>query len=167
VANIFSPDAFAPARVEVEHRPGGACLLRSPLALERYARCVGAWLEDWAGREPQRLFLAERSPEGRWRQLSYAATLERARAIGQALISRGLSPEHPLAILSDNGIDHALLALGAMHVGVPYAPISPAYSLMSADHARLKTILALLRPRLVFVDDGAKYAKAIAAARQS
>ena len=165
-AGAMAPSAFAPARVDVERRAGGAFVLRSPMPLEPYARCVGVWLEQWARRDPSdRLFLAERTPEGGWRRVSYAGTLSAARALGQAFLARGLSAERPIVILSDNSIDHALLALAAMHVGVPYAPISAAYSLLSADHARLKSILALLRPGLVFADDGVKFAKAIAAVR--
>ncbi len=157
---VATPDVFAPARVEMERRASGALLLRSPLALSPYAPSVGSWLEDWARREPQRLFLAERSPDG-WRHLSYADALTAVRSIGQALLDRGLSPEQPIVILSDNSIDHALLALAAMHVGIPYAPVSPAYSLMSMDFSRLRTICSLLQPALVYADDGARYARAI------
>jgi feruloyl-CoA synthase len=91
-------------------------------------------------------------------------TLKQVRTIGQALIDRGLSPQRPIAILSGNDLDHALLALAAMHVGVPYAPISPAYSLISTDHAKLRFILQLLAPGLVFAAHGERYTKAIAAA---
>ena len=86
------------------------------------------------------------------------------RAIGQALLERGLSRERPLAILSDNDIEHALLALACMHVGVAYVPVSSAYSLLSTDYAKLKQVLALLTPGLVYATDGARFAKAIAAA---
>src|SRR5205085_3451973 len=80
-----------------------------------------------------------------------------------ALLERGLNSERPVAILSDNGIDHSLLALGAMHVGIPAAPISPAYSLMSHDYGKLKHIFELLKPGLVFAADASKYAPALAA----
>jgi acyl-CoA synthetase (AMP-forming)/AMP-acid ligase II len=86
------------------------------------------------------------------------------RAIGQALLDRGLSQDRPLAILSDNDIEHALLALACMHVGIAYVPVSSAYSLLSADYAKLKQVLALLTPGLVYATDGARFAKAIAAA---
>jgi feruloyl-CoA synthase len=130
--------------------------------LAPYARSVGAWLVDWAGREPRRILLAERSG-ATWRTVTYAQALEAARALGAALLERGLSLQRPLAILSDNSIDHALLALGAQLVGVPYAPISPAYSLLSSDHAKLRGIVALLEPGLVYADDGSKFARALAA----
>ena len=64
-------------------------------------------------------------------------------------------------ILSGNCIEHALVGLAAMHVGVPYAPISPAYSLMSSDFGKLRSIVELLTPGLVFVNDGKPFARAI------
>jgi feruloyl-CoA synthase len=157
---------FAAARVDVTHRADGALLLRSPAALEPYARCVGEHLARWARADPDRLLFAERA-EGGWRRLTFGEAYRQARAIGAGLLARNLSAERPVVILSDNSIDHALLALGAMQVGIPYAPVSPAYSLMSRDHGKLKAIFALLRPGLVFAEDGAKYAKALAAVADS
>jgi feruloyl-CoA synthase len=153
---------FAAPRVTVVRRGDGALLLRSPEALAPHARCVGEYLQFWAQRTPERLLFAERAGEG-WRRLTYGAAWQQARAIGAALLQRKLSAERPVVILSDNSIDHALLALGAMLAGIPYAPVSPAYSLMSRDHGKLKAIFALLRPGLVFADDAAKFAKALAA----
>src|SRR5882672_6895848 len=130
---------FAPPRVEVERRADGAILLRSPQKLGKHARAVGEWLGRWARETPDRTFLAERS-EGAWRKLSYREALALARRTAQGLLDRRLEASRPLVILSDNSIDHALLALGAMHAGVPVAPVSPAYSLMSKDFAKLRTI---------------------------
>jgi len=153
---------FAPAEVNVERRPDGAMVLRSPQPLRAYERCVGEWLVKWARQAPERAFLAERQAEG-WRKVTYAQALDAARRIGQALLERGLAADRPVMILSDNGVDHALLALGAMHAGIPVAPVSPAYSLMSRDFAKLKAIFALVKPGLVWVDDPKKYAAALAA----
>src|SRR5262245_57233570 len=154
---------FAPAEVRLETRPDGAVLLRSPQTLGPYARAVGDWLVHWAERAPDRVFLAERGYEGNvWRRLTYREALDRVRRIGQALLDRGLDRERPVVILSENRIDHALLALGAMHVGIPVAPISPAYSLMSKDFAKLKYIFELLKPGLVYADSD-KFAPALAA----
>ena len=161
-ARLHSDLRFAPAQVLSEHRSDGTLLLRSPQQLAPYARAVGEWLVHWAAAAPERTFLAERSGDG-WRKLGYGETLDAARRIGQALLERGLGPEHPVAILSDNGIDHALLALGAMHVGVPVAPVSPAYSLMSKDFAKLKQIFELVRPGLVYAADPAKFGAALEA----
>jgi len=157
---------FAPPEVRVEKRADGATILRSPQPLKPYARAVGDWLVHWHERAPDRTFLAERAGDpgsNGWRRVSYRDALSDARRIGQALLNRGLGPGRPVAILSDNGIDHALLALGAMHVGVPVAPISPAYSLMSKDFAKLKHIFELLKPGLVFAADAEKFAPALKA----
>ena len=153
---------YAPAEVQVEKRADGTTLLRSPQPLKPYARAVGDWLVQLHERTPDRTFLAERKGDG-WRRVSYRDALSDARRIGQALLNLGLNAEKPVAILSDNGVDHALLALGAMHAGVPVAPISPAYSLMSKDFAKLKHIFDLLRPGLVFAADAEKFAPALAA----
>ncbi|MEO8717275.1 MAG: feruloyl-CoA synthase [Burkholderiales bacterium] len=153
---------FAPAKVDIERRPDGATLLRSPQPLRPYARAIGDWLLHWYDHAPDRTFLAERKGEG-WRRMSYRDVLSDARRIGQALLNLGLNAEKPVAILSDNSVEHALLALGAMHVGVPVAPISPAYSLLSKDFAKLKQIFELLRPGLVYAADAGKFAPALAA----
>jgi feruloyl-CoA synthase len=153
---------YAPADVRVETRADGTILLRSPQPLKPYTRAVGDWLLHWYERAPDRTFLAERKGEG-WRRLNYRDALSDARRIGQALLNLKLDATTPVAILSDNSIDHALLALGAMHVGIPVAPISPAYSLMSKDFAKLKYIFELLKPGLVFAADPDKFAPALAA----
>jgi len=153
---------FAPAEVSVEKRPDGSSVLRSPQKLRAYARCVTEWLVHWSDHSPERVFLAERSGEG-WRRISYRESYGAVRRIGQALLNLGLNQGRPVAILSDNSIDHALLALGAMHVGVPVAPISPAYSLMSRDFGKLKSIFELVQPGLTFVSDAEKYKAALAA----
>jgi feruloyl-CoA synthase len=153
---------FAPAKAELEKRADGAMLLRSPQKLGSYARCVTEWLVQWSDNAPDRIFLAERVGD-RWKKLSYRETYGAVRRIAQALLDRGLGPERPVAILSDNSVEHALLALGAMHVGIPVAPVSPAYSLMSKDFGKLKYIFDLVRPGLVYAADAQKFAPALAA----
>ena len=153
---------LAPARLDVERRADGATLLRSPQKLGGHARAVGEWLVRWARETPERTFLAERQGDA-WRKVGYREALALARRIGQGLLARGLTASRPVVILSDNSIDHALLALGAMHVGIPVAPVSPAYSLMSKDFAKLKTIFELLRPGLVWTADPGRFAPALAA----
>ena len=107
------------------------------------------------------MFLAQRDAKGQWRRLSYAEVLANVQRIAAALLRRGLSSEKPIVILSGNDIEHALLALAAMYVGIPYAPISPPYSLMSTDFGKLRTIMDLLTPGLVFVNDGGPFARAL------
>jgi feruloyl-CoA synthase len=153
---------LAPARVELEKRADGTMVLRSPQKLGSYARCVTEWLVQWSDKAPERTFLAERHKDS-WKKLSYREAYGQVRRIAQALLERGLDAGKPVAILSDNGIDHALLALGAMHVGIPAAPISPAYSLMSKDFGKLKYIFDLVRPGLVYAADPQKFAPALEA----
>ncbi|HEY2929413.1 feruloyl-CoA synthase [Piscinibacter sp.] len=121
-------------------------------------------LLHWAAHAPERTLAARRVEGGEWRHLSYAEAVRGARSIAQALIERELSAERPVAILSDNDLEHLLLSLACMLAGVPYAPISPAYSLMSQDHGKLKHILGVLTPGLVFAASGSAYARAIHAA---
>ena len=159
---LHSELRFAPAEVVAEKRADGATLLRSPQPLGGHARAVGEWLVRWAAEAPDRVFLAERAGDA-WRKVSYREALDAVRRIGQSLLERGLEASRPVAILSDNGVDHGLLALGAMHVGVPVAPVSPAYSLMSKDFAKLKYIFELVQPGLVYAADPQKFAPALAA----
>ena len=161
-ARLHSSLRFAEARVLVEKRSDGSTILSSPQPLGPYPRALGEWLVHWAEKAPERVFLSERAGDG-WRRVSYAEAHDAARRIGESLLARGLSAAQPVAILSDNSVDHALLSLGAMHAGIPVAPISPAYSLMSKDHAKLMAIFELLKPGLVFAQDAAKFAPALAA----
>jgi feruloyl-CoA synthase len=155
------PVRFAPPAVIRTPRPGGGFILRSPAPLPEPARCVGDWLVRWAREAPDRTFLAQWSFTS-WRRISYAQALEGARMVAQLLLDRGLSATRPLAILSGNSIEHAVLALGAMHVGVPVAPLSPAYSLASRDHAKLRALVEVLQPGAVWAQDKA-FAPALAA----
>ena len=155
------PLAFAPAGLDIERRADGVLVLRSPYPLREYPRCLSEHLERWARQAPDRTFIAQREGQGGWRHLTYGQALAGARALGAALISRGLSAQRPVLILSENSINHALLVLGAMHVGVPVAPVSVAYSLMSKDFAKLKSIAALLAPALVYAEDAARFEGAL------
>jgi feruloyl-CoA synthase len=156
--------ALGAADVRMEHRADGAILLRSPHPLAPYPRRLTERLAHWAAAAPARRFIAQRRADGAWRALTYGETYARVRAIGLVLLERGLSQERPLAVLSDNDIEHALLALACMHVGIAYVPISSAYSLVSTDHAKLKYVIGHLTPGLVYAADEARFAKAVAAA---
>ena len=118
-------------------------------------------LVEGARNHPERTLVARRGPDGEWIRLSYAQVLEGARRIGQALLDRGLSAERPLVILSGNDLEHFQLALGAMYAGVPYSPLSPAYSLVATDPAKLRDLIKQLTPGAIFASDGAAYARAI------
>jgi feruloyl-CoA synthase len=153
---------FAAPDIAVEHRPDGSRILRSQQTLEPHARCIGVYLQHWAEQAPDRVFLAERDGIS-WRRITYREAWQAARSIGQALLDRGLSAERPVVILSENAIDHALLTLGALHIGVPVAPVSVAYSRVSLDFAKLRHIVGLVRPGLIYARDGMSFAKPLAA----
>jgi feruloyl-CoA synthase len=158
------PIRLGPRDVVVERKPDGTIHLRSPHPLAPYPAKLTQRLEHWAQAAPQRIFLAQRDGAGGWRTINYGETLAQVRRIGAALLKRNLSAHRPIVILSANDIEHALLGLAANYVGIPYAPISPAYSLISQDFGKLKSIIELLTPGLVFSADGADYRRAIAAA---
>ncbi len=154
---------FAPAAVTVERRADGATLLRAPVPLADYPPSLGHHLERWATVAPERLFLAERDAAGAWVEIRYREARTRVYALATWLLGQRLSPERPVAILCDNGLEHALLVLAAMHVGVPACSLSPAYSLVSKDYAKLSANIEVLRPGVIFVDDHARFAPALAA----
>jgi len=157
---------FAMPKTVAEHRADGSIVLRSPEPLRDSARCIGDWLEQWARQTPDAIFLAERgNAEAPWTTVTYAQALRQVRAAASWILTHDLSAERPLVILSDNSIDHALLALAAQHVGVPSAAISPAYSMMSRDFDKLKSMIALLEPGAIYVSATRPFAAALAAIR--
>ncbi len=154
---------FAPLRVQRTQRADGCQILQSPEPLGRYASKLGDFLEYWAGQAPERVFLCERAGDGAWAQLSYAQALQKVRAISAWLLAQKLSPQRPVLVLSDNSLEHALLMLAAMHIGVPVSSMSPAYSLVSSDYAKLKANIQLLQPGVIFVEDYQRFAPALQA----
>jgi feruloyl-CoA synthase len=146
-----------------EPRADGTTLVRSAEPLAEYPRRLTDRLLHWAERSPEHTLVAKRHHGGDWHRVSYAEAVASARSIAQALLDLGLSKERPVAILSDNDIEHLLLALGAMFAGIPYAPISPAYSTVSQDYGKLRHILGVLTPGLVFASGATGYGRAIAA----
>lgn len=151
---FFSPD------VELTRRSDGSLLMRSVEPLRDYDSCVGDWLNHWARKAPHRTFIVEQIPTGE-RSISYGETRRSVLRLAERLLSYGLGPERPLAILAENGIDHALIMLAAVYVGIPVAPIAPAYALQSIDYAKLSYAFKLLTPGMVVVDDGGVYRQPI------
>ena len=152
---------FATPQVAHERRSDGAIVLRSTRGLGAVPRSLGVLLERWAAAAPDRPFLAEREASGGWRHLTYEAAARAANSIGQSLLDRRLGPDRPLLILAENGIDHALMTFGAMHVGVPVVPVSTAYARLSQDYGKLRYIFDLVEPGLIYVDEADRYAKAL------
>ncbi|WP_343732797.1 feruloyl-CoA synthase [Duganella sp.] len=120
-------------------------------------------LESGAAAHPERTLVARRGADGEWIRLSYAEVLDRARRIGQSLLDRGLSAERPLLILSGNDLEHFQLALGAMYAGIPYAPVSPSYSLVATDYGKLAELVTQLTPGALYASDGNAFSRAITA----
>ena len=159
-------ELFARPSVILETRPDGSRLMRSAIALPPSSvRCSGEWLERWARETPNTVFLAERGADGEWVKVSYGMALSRVKAIANALLGLKLSAQRPVVVLSDNGVEHALLMLACMHIGVPHCAVSPGNSLMSKDFAKLKANVELLRPGVIFADPIERFMPAIEAVR--
>jgi feruloyl-CoA synthase len=155
--------SFADPAVTIERRDDGTIYLRPKVPIGDYPQRLTDRLHHWARVEPDRTFMAERVGAGGWRRLTYAELLISSRHIASALLHRGLSAEKPVVILSGNSIDHALVAFGALYAGIPFCPVSPAYSLVSKDYGKLSYLMKLLTPGLVFADDAGTFSDALVA----
>jgi feruloyl-CoA synthase len=155
--------AFGDPDVSIDRRADGTIYLRPKREVGEYPVRLTDRLLHWADAAPDRIFMAERDPGGGWRRISYAELLAACRHIASGLLARGLSAEKPVVILSGNSIDHALVAFGALYAGVPFCPVSPAYSLISKDYGKLSYLMQLLTPGLVFADDADKFGGALEA----
>jgi feruloyl-CoA synthase len=155
------------SRLLVTQLASGDQLLRAEQPLFDYAPRLSDRLLKFAEETPEHGFLAQRAANGQFRVITYADALRCARKLGAELLARKLSRERPLAIISDNDLEHGLLALAALYVGVPFVAISPAYSLLSRDYKKLQYALQLLTPGLVFASDGERFGAAIAASVSS
>lgn len=145
----------------VERRTDGSILVRPDEPLGPYPTVLTDRLAHWAKIAPARICVAKRDTDGNWRSLTYAQVYAAVQGIGQALLDRGLTADHPVAILSENDIEHLLLMLAGQHAGIPTAHLSPVYSLVSKDLAQLRHCLGLLTPGMVFVSNGEKYRRAV------
>jgi feruloyl-CoA synthase len=148
---------FGVPNVAVERRPDGTILMRATDPLGACERRAGDVLQRHSRERPQALHLAARDRTGGWRKITYGDSARLAHAIGQALLDRRLSTDRPVLIVAENGIDHALLALGATLVGIPFVPVSAAYARPGQGFTKLRYIIDLVKPSLIFVDSGARY----------
>src|SRR3978361_339332 len=150
--------------IAVERRADGVIVLQSRIPLKEYEKHIPASLAKWAHEQPDRTWLAQRGgPDRQWRKLSYGEAKRTVDALTQGLLDLKLAPGSPVAILSGNSIEHALMTQAAMQARFPAAPVSPAYSLMSQDHVNLKYLFALIKPAVVMVQDGPAFEKALQA----
>jgi feruloyl-CoA synthase len=157
------PISFGDPAVTIERRADGAIYLRPKTPIGDYPVRLTDRLHHWALTAPDRIFMAERDGGRGWRQITYSELLASSRHIASGLLARGLSADKPVMILSGNSIDHALIAFGALYAGIPFCPVSPAYSLVSRDYGKLSFLMKLLTPGLVFADFADKFADALTA----
>lgn len=150
-------------QVQISHRADGSILVKPQQELGPYPETVGEMYARSVQRCADSLFLLERNGEGQWNTLSYAQSWDQVRAIAQALLNRGADIDHPVMVLSGNSTEHALLKLAAIQVGVPLVPVSPAWSLLSTDYAKLKHVVTLIQPVIIFVQSTQLFSPALAA----
>ena len=158
---------FGPRDVTMTRSADGAIYVRPVHQLGKYPAKLTEKLDHWAANAPDRVFIGQRNASGEWRTLTYLQFRAAARNVAQALLHRNLSAERPIAILSGNDLEHAVLGFAAYYAGIPYAPISTAYSLVSSDFGKLRYIFDLLTPGLVFVNDAGPFRKALEAVMPS
>jgi len=161
VSDFWTPE------FNITHRPDGTILMANADPLTDYLPTLADYLDKWATDTPDAIFLGCRDAQGDWETRTYAETLSQTRSMASALLALGLGPDRPLVILSKNSLAHAVMGMACLYVGIPYTPVSPAYSLLSQDHKKLKDIAQLLQPGAVFADEGAAFAPAISAAFSS
>ena len=150
---------FAP-EVEVTRQADGSYLMRSLEPLADYDDRIGDWLDRWAEQAPERAFIVEQTGVGE-KTICYRDAREAVLVLAEGMLAHQLGPERPLAILAANTIDHALVMLAALYVGIPIAPVAPAYALQSTDFLKLAHSFRLLTPGMVVVEDGELYQNAI------
>ncbi|WP_420134768.1 feruloyl-CoA synthase [Rhodopseudomonas sp.] len=155
--------SFGQIGISTDRKPDGTIYVRSTTTLADFPVRITDRLHHFAEKTPDRVFMAERDKTGGWRTISYAQMLSAAQRIASALLARGLSAERPVMILSGNSIDHAQVMFGALYAGVAMCPVSPPYSLVSKDFGKLRYIVGLLTPGLIFADDVTPFAPAILA----
>jgi feruloyl-CoA synthase len=154
--NIFGPNATKKTILEE-----GSILLELEQPLSDFPEKITEKLIYWTEKTPNKTFIAQKSNEGIWQNLSYTETLQKVENIAQFLLNQDFKEGETIAILSENSLEHSLLSLAALHVGIPYSPISQAYSLVSDDFGKLKHCLELMTPKLIFAQDGKVYEKTL------
>ena len=159
----FRKATFGTVDIEQETRQDGSLLLRSRVPLSPYPRALTERLVKWAELNPGRPLLARREGGGPFRAVTYEDALRRVERLAQWLLDRDLSEARPIAVLADNSVEHGLLALAALHVGIPFSPISPAYALLSTDLGKLRHVMGVLSPGLVVVSEGPAFERAVRA----
>ena len=157
----FKPLPQKPADVTVEKTADGTYYVRSNHPPGAGPRSIAHLLAERAAQHPDRPYILQREPNhGPWRGPTYGEAKRAADGIAQWLLDHGLTNADSVMVLSANSVEHALVMLGCYTAGVPIAPISPAYSLISSDHAKLKHCFATVKPKVVFAQNSAMFARA-------
>jgi feruloyl-CoA synthase len=167
-ATKYRPLKFGVTRATLRDGETGVHYLRADQELPPYPERLTDRLVHWAKERPDQTLFARRvknadGSSGDWKHITFAQALDAARRIGQGLLNRGLNADKPVLILSENDLEHALLALGCVYAGVAYCPTSPAYSLISQDFDKLKHVIRTLTPGMVFASDALRYSRAMLA----
>ncbi|MDM0114023.1 feruloyl-CoA synthase [Variovorax sp. J22R133] len=165
-----SPVRYRPVPYDIrkavcERRADGTLILRSPITPQPTGRTgFAGFIPHWASKRGDVPAFCERDAQGgEWKRITWRRMWQQVQAVGAALLEMGLGQGKPLVILSPNSLEQLVLTMAAEYVGVPVAPVSPAYSLLSSDFARLKGVCELVPPAALFVQDAATFQRAIAA----
>lgn len=151
---------FGPTKTDVTQDPDGTLHYFNQQKLAEYPVKITDKLAYWAEHQPEKTLLAKKQ-KGQWKELSYGQAWQQTKAVASYLSTLAFKDDDTIVILSENNIEHAILSLAALHVGVVYSPISPAYSLVSDDLAKLKHCLQLLKPKIIFAQSGSIYDRAL------
>ncbi|MBV7410943.1 feruloyl-CoA synthase [Maritimibacter sp. DP1N21-5] len=158
------PVALWKADVHWDEREDGSMLVWQNDPLAPHPEKISDRIDHWASVDPDRVWMASREVgETEWHRVTYGEMREKVRSIGQFLLDLGLSVDRPLVILSENSIEHALMALSAQYVGIASAAIAPAYSLISEGYGKLKGVRDQITPGAVYVDDAEPFLPALSA----
>jgi feruloyl-CoA synthase len=152
-----------PTDITKTTKTDGSIYLKSAIELNKHPQRMTERLVDWAIKTPENVFLAQRNEVGEWQKLTYRAAYDKVKSIAQYLLQSDVSVEKPVVILSENSIEHGLMALACLHIGLPFSSLATAYSLRSTDYEKLKHIIGTLTPALIFVQNGQQYQKALEA----
>ena len=159
----FKKTFFPSAAMRIERRPDGCILVTPELPLANYLSNLPKVLEQRAARHPQKTYLAERrgGKNSPWTHASYDEINTRSQAFAAWLLARHIDKSRSVLILSGNSIAHAVIKYGAMAARIPACPVSVNYALMGGDYGRLKHVIQLVKPAVVFAEQTTLYKKAL------
>lgn len=154
------------SRPEIAHewRADGSLLMRAldvPVTVAELG--FSGFVPRWAVTRAEQPAFSERNGPDSWRTLTWAEFHRQMLSVAAGLLEMGLAKGRPLMVLSGNSLEQVVLTAAAEYIGIPVAPVSPAYSLQSQEFTRLLGIHELVEPAAVFVQATAPFAKALKA----